>query len=101
LDEPIAIVFYPESPGLIPPIQRWQARNPEWRLPVEDVVTCPVCGLPVLAIADFALLGPEDVRRRLHEFRDRHLRAACSDHYLPTREEWAVIESTTGRRRPR
>jgi hypothetical protein len=91
--EPIAIVFFPENVPTPPAIQQWQARNPDWRRPVDDVIICPVCGIAVRAIADYALLDADDVRRDVTRFRDEHLRAACSDHYFPRQEDWAVLES--------
>jgi hypothetical protein len=93
--EPVAIVFYPESEGLIPAIREWQARNPEWRRPLEEVIICPVCGLAARAIADFALLDGQELRAEITRYRDVYLRAACSDHFWPTEEYWALIESRT------
>jgi len=93
LNETVQIVFFPESPGAIPPILKWQARNPDWRVLLDEVIVCPVCGLRVRAIADTALLDDQQIREAVRHFRDEHLRSACSDHYLPTEEQWAVIES--------
>lgn len=92
---PVAIVFFPESPGITSSIRRWQARNPDWRRLLPDVVACPVCGLPVRAIADFALLDDEAVRAEVAWYRDTHLRAACSAHAWPPDEYWDVVESRT------
>jgi hypothetical protein len=91
--EPVAIVFFPENAGLPSAIQHWQSRNPDWRKPVDEVIVCPVCGIAVRAIADYALLDADGIRRDIARFRDEHLRATCSDHYLPTEEYWAVVES--------
>ena len=93
LREPVAIVFFPEHVGVPPPIQNWLLRNPDWRKPIEEVVVCPVCGLTVRAIADFALLDHAGIQREIVRFRDDYLRAACSDHYWPTEEYWALVES--------
>jgi hypothetical protein len=93
LKDPVAIVFFPESPGPIPAILDWQARNPDWRLSLDEVIVCPVCGLRVLAIADTALLSPVGVRDAVRDYREEHLRSACSDHYWPTVEQWAVLMS--------
>ena len=95
MNEPVAIVFFPESPGASEAILNWQARNPGWRVLLDQVVECPVCGIRILAIADTALLGPEGIRAAVRDYRDEHLRSACSDHYLPTDEYWAVVESRT------
>lgn len=91
--EPVAIVFFPESPGATPAIRNWQARNPGWRVLLDQVIECPVCGIHALAIADTALLDPEGIRAAVRDYREEHLRSACSDHYLPTVEYWAVVES--------
>jgi hypothetical protein len=93
LHEPVAIVFFPEGPGLLPAIRDWQARNPDWRLPLEDVIVCPVCGIPIRAIADFALLDRAGVQSEIRRYRDHYLRAACSNHFYPTEEYWAMVES--------
>lgn len=93
MDRPVAIVFFPESPGITPAIRDWQSRNPEWRQLLDDVIYCPVCGIPVRAIADLALLDDAEIRVEIEHYRDRHLRAACSDHAWPTREHWAVLQS--------
>jgi hypothetical protein len=95
VNEPVAIVFFPESPGASAAILNWQARNPGWRVLLDQVIECPVCGIRILAIADTALLDPEGVRTAVRDYRDEHLRSACSDHYLPTDEYWAVVESRT------
>lgn len=95
MNEPVAIVFFPESPGLIPAIEEWQERNPDWRRLLETVIICPVCGIPIRAIADFALLDHEGVQEAIRLYRDEHLRAACSDHYWPPEEYWAVVSSRT------
>lgn len=87
----VAIVFYPEKEGALPAMREWQRRNPDWRQPLPDVITCPVCGIAVRAIADLALLDPAQLREEIARFRDAHLRAACSEHHLPTEEEWAVM----------
>jgi hypothetical protein len=93
LKEPVAIVFFPENVGLPPAVAAWQARNPDWRRPVETTIVCPVCGLTVRAVADYALLDPTEVAEEIARYRDEHLRAACSDHWLPKEEYWAVVES--------
>lgn len=93
MNEPVAIVFFPEGPPIKPAIREWQARNPAWRVLLEERIVCPVCGLPVRAIADTALLDPQAIREAVREFREHHLRAACSDHYWPTEEYWAMVES--------
>jgi hypothetical protein len=95
VNEPVAIVFYPESPGITPAIQEWQARNPDWRRSLDAVIICPVCGIAVRAIADFALLDHADVQEEIRRYRDEYLRAACSDHHLPTEEYWAMETSRT------
>ncbi len=91
--EPVAIVFFPEGSGVPEPVLDWQARNPTWRVVLDDVITCPVCGIPVRAIADVALLDEAGVRREIQRYRDDYLRAACSDHAWPAQEYWAVLES--------
>jgi hypothetical protein len=93
LREPVAIAFYPENAAVPAAIQHWQQRNPDWRQALDDVIVCPVCGITVRAIADFALLDADGVRREIVRFRDEYLRAACSDHFWPTEEYWAVRES--------
>jgi len=93
--EPVAIVFFPESPGITPAIQDWQARNPDWRRLLDEVIICPVCGIAVRAIADYALLDQAGVRTEVRRFKEEHLRAACSDHFWPTEEYWAVMASRT------
>jgi len=93
LNEPVAIVFFPESAVLMPAIREWQGRNPDWRRPLEDAITCPVCGITVRAIADFALLDWDSVREEVRHFRDEYLRSACSDHFWPTEEYWAMVTS--------
>ena len=92
-NEPVAIVFYPENAGTLPAIREWQRRNPDWRLPLEAPIVCPVCGIAVRAIADMALLDGDAVRIAIVHYRDVHLRAACSDHFWPTEEYWALVES--------
>jgi hypothetical protein len=91
--EPVAIVFFPENAGVPGAVVGWQRRNPDWRRPLDEVVVCPVCGINVRAIADFALLDAEGIRREVLRFRDEVLRAACSDHYWPTEEYWTRVES--------
>lgn len=89
----MAIVFFPESAGLPAAVSHWQSRNPDWRRMVEMVIVCPVCGLGVRAMADYALLGPDEVASEIEHYRDEHLRSACSDHWLPKEEYWAVVAS--------
>ena len=97
MNEPIAIAFFPEDGDHIPgPVRRWQARNPFWRELLPERIVCPVCSLPVRAVADLALLDDDALALAIRRFRDRHLRVACSDHNLPTPEDWAYEE---GRRR--
>jgi hypothetical protein len=91
--ETVAMVFYPESAGLLPAVLEWQARNPDWRLPLDTEIICPVCGIAVRAIADCALLDPAAIEAEIAQYRDVHLRSACSDHFRPTEEEWAVMAS--------
>ena len=79
MKSPVAIVFYPESPGIIPAISEWQARNPEWRRPLEAVIICPVCGIPVRAVADFALLDHDGIQEEIRRYRDDPLRTACPE----------------------
>jgi hypothetical protein len=93
VSETVAIVFYPESPGITPAIEEWQARNPDWRRPLDTVIICPVCGIPIRAIVDYALLDHEGVQEEIARYRDEHLRAACSDHWLPREEYWAMVSS--------
>ena len=93
MSDTVAIVFFPEGAQLKPAIREWQARNPFWRVLLHEVIVCPVCGLPVRAIADTALLDPQAVRDAVRAYREQHLRAACSDHYLPTEEHWALVAS--------
>ena len=95
MNEPVAIVYYPESPGITPAIQDWQARNPDWRRPLDAVIICPVCGIAVRAIADFALLDHVGVQAEIRHYREEYLRAACSEHFWPTEEYWAVLASRT------
>jgi hypothetical protein len=95
LKEPVAIVFYPESPGMTSAIREWQARNADWRRPLETVIICPVCGIPIRAVADYALLDHTGVQAEIRRYRDEYLRAACSDHYWPTEEYWAMVTSRT------
>ena len=94
--QPIAIVFYPEGGGVPPPVRSWQARNPDWRRPLDQVIVCPVCGISIRAMADFALVEPGAIDEEVARFRDEYLRAACSEHHWPTEEQWAVLESQTG-----
>ena len=89
----LTIVFFPEGAELPAAILSWRSRNPDWRKPVEERIICPVCGLPVSAIADFALLDDAALRETLREFREAHLRTACSDHWWPSLEHWAYVES--------
>jgi len=91
--EAVAIVFYPESAGLPAPVREWQARNPDWRVPLAEPIICPVCGIAVRAIADCALLDPGAIQAEIAAYRDTHLRSACSDHFWPTEEQWAVMQS--------
>ena len=93
MNDPVAIVFFPETPGMTPAIREWQARNPDWRVLLAEVIVCPVGGLPGRALADTALLDPAAIREAIRAYREEHLRAACSDHYWPREEHWAVIES--------
>ena len=93
MNDPVAIVFFPETPGMTPAIREWQARNPDWRVVLDEVIVCPVCGLPARAIVDTALLDRDEVREAIRRYREDYLRAACSDHYLPTEAYWAVVES--------
>jgi hypothetical protein len=95
MKEPVAIVFYPENPGITPAIREWQARNPDWRMSLDEAITCPVCGLAARAVADFALLDREGVKAEVTRYREQYLRAACSDHYWPTLESWAMMESSS------
>lgn len=95
MNEPVDIVFFPESPGMTPPIRDWQGRNPAWRVVMDDVIICPVCGIAVRAVVDTALLDREGVNDAVRHYREVHLRAACSDHYWPTEEYWAVVASRT------
>ena len=44
-------------------------------------------------MADRALLDDAALAEALRHFRDRHLRVACSDHHLPTLDDWAYEES--------
>lgn len=92
-DAPVAIVFYPLNVGLTPAIVDWQARNPDWRRALDETITCPVCGIAINAIADFALLDWDAVRQEVRWYRDQHLRSACSDHFWPTDAYWAVVTS--------
>lgn len=94
MSEPVGIVFFPTHPGPTPAIRAWQAHNPDWRAAIQAPIVCPVCGLEVSGIADLALLSPVEVEAAIVEFREHHLRAACSDHYLPTLEYWARVESS-------
>jgi hypothetical protein len=94
--EPVAVVFFPESAGMPPFISEWQARNPDWRRLVPGVIVCPVCGLTVRAMADYALLEADEVNAEIERYRDQHLRGACSDHWLPKEEYWAVVASRIG-----
>ncbi len=91
--ELLEIVFIPE--GASPPaaVRAWQARNADWRKLVDERIECPVCGLEVRAIADRALLDEAGIRDALREYREVHLRGACSDHWWPTLEYWAYVES--------
>lgn len=95
MNEPVAIVYYPESPGITAAIQEWQARNPDWRRSLDAVIICPVCGIAVRAIADFALLDHSSLQAEIRRYREEYLRAACSDHFWPTEEYWAVLASRT------
>jgi hypothetical protein len=92
-EEPVGIVFYPENVALPAAIRDWQARNPDWRRPLDDAIMCPVCGIPIRAIADFALLDWDRVREEIRRYRDDYLRAACSDHFWPTEAYWAIVSS--------
>ena len=99
--EPLAIVFFPEGEPVPDAVLDWQSRNPDWRRAVDRSIICPVCGLGVRAIADFALLDDAAIREAVRDYRERHLRRACSDHYLPTEEYWAVVKSGARGPRPR
>jgi hypothetical protein len=94
-DELLEIVFLPEGVEVPAVIRAWQARNPDWRSALSQRIECPVCGLKVQAIADLALLGESDLAAAIRNYRDAHLRSACSDHWWPTEEYWAYIESRT------
>jgi hypothetical protein len=96
VNEPVAIVFFPESPGIPPAIREWQARNPDWRVPFDEIIVCPVCGIPVRAIVDTALLDRDEVRHAVRRYREEYLRAACSDHLWPPEEYW-VLPTTRSR----
>ena len=89
----MAIVFFPEGSPIKPAIREWQTRNAFWRVMLDEVIVCPVCGLTVRAIADTALLDPPAIREAVRRYREEYLRAACSDHYWPKEEHWAVVES--------
>ncbi len=78
-----------------PAIEAWCARNRDWRVLVDQVIVCPVCGIAVRVVADHALLSREEIMAEIARYRDEHLRTACSDHWLPTEEYWAVVESRT------
>jgi hypothetical protein len=93
LNDLVAIVFFPEGAPIKPAIREWQSRNPFWRVMLDEAIVCPVCGLRVRAIADTALLDQLAIREAVRQYREEHLRAACSDHYWPTEEHWAVVES--------
>jgi hypothetical protein len=93
VNQPVAIVFFPESPGITAAIRDWQARNPDWRRALDEVIVCPVCGIPVRAIADYALLDRAGIQAEIRRYRDQHLRAACSEHLWPSEEYWAMVES--------
>jgi hypothetical protein len=95
VNDTVAIVFFPESPGMTPAIRDWLARNPDWRVVLDEVIVCPVCGIEVRAVVDTALLDREGMREAVRHYREVHLRAACSDHYWPTEEHWAVAASRT------
>lgn len=86
----VAIVFYQESTGATPAMRAWQERNSAWRRPLDEVIICPVCGLPIRAIADMALLDGASVQDEIRRYRLEYLRAACSDHAWPPEEYWAV-----------
>jgi hypothetical protein len=47
-------------------------------------------------MADYALLEAEEVNAEIERYRDQHLRGACSDHWLPKEEYWAVVASRSG-----
>lgn len=93
MNHPVAIVFFPESPGMTPAIRDWQARNPEWRVLLDELIVCPVCGLSARAVVDTALLDRDGTREAVRHYREVHLRSACSDHYFPAEEYWAVVAS--------
>jgi hypothetical protein len=78
---------------MTPAIRDWRDRNPDWRVVLDDVIVCPVCGITVRAIADTALLDAEGIRTAVQRYREVHLRAACSDHFWPTEEYWAMVDS--------
>lgn len=93
MTEPVAIVFFPENPGATPAIEAWRERNAAWRHLLDQVIICPVCGVRIRAIADFALLDPETMREEIRRYQDQYLRAACSEHYYPTEQYWALVSS--------
>ena len=95
MGEPVAIVFFPESPGSTPAIEAWQARNRAWRHLLDQVIVCPVCGITIRAIADFALLDQEGIQAEIRRYQQEYLRAACSEHSLPTEQYWAVSGGRT------
>ncbi len=87
--EPVAIVFFPENPGATPEIEAWRERNADWRRLLDQVIICPVCGVTIRAIADYALLDAESIREEIRRYQEQYLRAACSDHYYPSEQYWA------------
>jgi len=92
-NETVAIVFYPENAGNPPAIREWRGRNPDWRVPLGEAIVCPVCGITVRAVADLALLDTAAIQAAIAHYRDVHLRSACSDHFWPTEEHWALVAS--------
>lgn len=89
-NDTVAIVFFQESTGLTPMQRAWQERNPAWRKPIDEVIICPVCGLPIRAVADVALLDADSIQDEIRRYRQDYLRAACSNHAWPPEEYWAV-----------
>ena len=90
--QPVAIVFFPESGGIPTAVREWQSRNPDWRILLDREITCPVCGIPVRAIADHALIDPPGIREEIERYRNDYLRAACSNHAWPPEEYWTTVE---------
>ena len=95
--EPVAIVYLPEGVPVPAVIEAWRERNPDWRQLLPQGIECPVCGLGVRAIADLALLDEATIASEIRAYRETHLRSACSDHWWPTEEYWAYVESQSRR----